>query len=229
QALPRLGPQLTLLLTRCLAPPFAAAIEWLWIGTKLHPAQIVYGAIILVGIGISLAPGKNLKLTRKGVTTGVLFCTLAALGDAFGAVLSRKGYAVLNEHDEHIDGGTAAFQRIMGGLLVAGICLLVVKWRSVKQHLTLSDEASTLPSWEKWRKVLPWVLANSLAGQTLGVSCYQWAFQTTPAGVVLPIVATTPLVAMPLSRVIEGERVSMHSIVGGIIAVAGLIGLALSK
>src|SRR5581483_12075887 len=28
QALPRLGPQLTLLLTRCLAPPFAAAIEW---------------------------------------------------------------------------------------------------------------------------------------------------------------------------------------------------------
>lgn len=228
QALPRLGPQLTLLLTRCLAPPFAAAIEWLWIGTKLHPAQILYGAIILVGIGISLAPGRHLKLTRREITIGVLFCTLAALGDAFGAVLSRKGYAVLKEHDEHIDGGTAAFQRILGGLLIAGISLLVAKWHSVKLHLTRSNEASTLPSWEKWRKVLPWVLANSLAGQTLGVSCYQWAFQTTPAGVVLPIVATTPLVAMPINRVIEGERVSMHSIVGGIIAVAGLIGLALS-
>ncbi len=230
QALPRLGPQLTLLLTRCLAPPFAAAIEWLWIGNKLRPSQILYGAVILVGIGISLAPSKHLKLTRKEVTTGVLFCLLAAFGDAFGAVLSRKGYAVLKDHGEYIDGGTAAFQRILGGVMVAGICLLVVKWRSVKQHLTFSGgEDSTLPSGEKWRKVLPWILANSLAGQTIGVSCYQWAFQTTQAGIVLAIVSTTPLVAMPLSRVIEGERVGMHSIVGGIISVAGLIGLTLSS
>jgi len=86
-----------------------------------------------------------------------------------------------------------------------------------------------LPSREKWRKVLPWVLANSFAGQTLGVSCYQWAFSTTPAGIVLPIVATTPLVAMPLTRYLEGERLSIHSIVGGIIAVAGLVGLATLK
>lgn len=228
QALPRLGPQLTLLLTRCLAPPFAAAIEWLWIGTKLRPTQILYGAVILVGIGISLAPTKHLKLTRKVVIVGVLFSILAAFGDAFGAVLSRKAYAVLTEHGEHVDGGTAAFQRIMGGLLIAGISLLVAKWHSVKLHITRSEEATTLPSREKWRKVLPWILANSLAGQTLGVSCYQWAFQTTQAGVVLAIVSTTPLVAMPLTRVIEGERVGMHSIVGGIISVAGLIGLTLS-
>ncbi len=228
QALPRLGPQLTLLLTRCLAPPFAAAIEWLWIGTKLGPAQIFYGVVILVGIGISLAPGRHLKLTRGVVISGVLFCILASFGDAFGAVLSRKGYAVLKAHGEHLDGGTAAFQRIMGGLMIAGVSLLVAKWRSVKLHLTRSDEASTLPSWEKWRKVLPWILANSLAGQTLGVSCYQWAFQTTEAGIVLAIVSTTPLVALPLTRVMEGERVSMHSIVGGVIAVAGLIGLTLS-
>ena len=229
QALPRLGPQLTLLLTRCLAPPFAAIIEWLWIGTKLGPAQIFYGAVILVGIGISLAPGRHLKLTRGVVISGVLFCILAAFGDAFGAVLSRKGYAVLKGHGEHLDGGTAAFQRIMGGLMIAGVSLLVAKWRSVKLHLTFSGgEDSTLPSGEKWRKVLPWILANSLAGQTIGVSCYQWAFQTTPTGIVLPIVATTPLVAMPLTRIMEGERIGMHSIVGGVIAVAGLIGLALS-
>src|SRR5206468_10804883 len=122
----------------------------------------------------------------------------AALGDGFGAVLSRKAYAMIHDKEDFINGGTAAFQRIIGGLLVAGICLLVVKWRSIKLHLNRSDEIDTLPSWEKWRRVLPWILANSLAGQTIGVSCYQWAFQTTPAGIVLPIVATTPLVAMPI-------------------------------
>ncbi len=71
------------------------------------------------------------------------------------------------------------------------------------------------------------MLANGLAGQTIGVSCYQWAFQTTPAGVVLPIVATTPLVAMPITRLMDQERITIHAIVGGIIAVAGVIGLAL--
>lgn len=229
QALPRLGPRLTLLLTRCLAPPFAALIEYIWIGTKLRPPQIVYGLIILAGIGISLYPDKRLKLARRELVWGAVFSVMAALGDAFGAVMSRKGYSLLESHGETLDGGTAAFQRILGGLLVAGIFLLIVKWRSVKQHITLSDDAQKLPSKEKWRKVLPWVLANSLAGQTLGVSCYQWAFSTTPAGIVLPIVATTPLVAMPLTRYMEGERLSIHSIIGGIIAVAGLIGLATLK
>jgi drug/metabolite transporter (DMT)-like permease len=228
QALTRLGPQLTLLLSRCLAPPFAALIEWLWIGTKISALQILFGFIILIGIGVSLAPGKHLHLARKQILPGILFGILAAFGDAFGAVLSRKGYAVLKDHGEFIDGGTAAFQRIIGGILVAGVCLLAAKWRSVKHHLTLSGEANTLPSREKWRKVWPWVLANSIAGQTLGVSFYQWAFQTTPAAIVLPIVATTPLVAMPINRIIEGEKITMRSIIGGVIAVAGLIGLTLA-
>jgi drug/metabolite transporter (DMT)-like permease len=229
QALPRLGPGLTMMLTRCLAPPFAALIEWLWIGTKLSLMEIVFGLVILLGIGIYLSPGKNLHLARKAILPGLLFSVLAALGDAIGVVLSRKAYVSLPATGETIDGGTAAFQRILGGLLVAAICLLFAKWRAVKSHLTLADDGVTLPSPAKWRKVLPWVLANSLAGQTLGVSCYQLALQTTPAGIVLPIVATTPLVAMPLTYFIEKEKITLHSVIGGIIAVGGLVGLVLAK
>ena len=59
QALPRLGPGLTMMLTRCLAPPFAALIEWLWLGTRLSGMQIFYGLVILLGIGIYLSPGKK--------------------------------------------------------------------------------------------------------------------------------------------------------------------------
>src|SRR6266850_3568264 len=35
QALPRLGSRITLLLFQCLSAPFAALIEWLWLGTTL--------------------------------------------------------------------------------------------------------------------------------------------------------------------------------------------------
>lgn len=229
QTLPRLGSRLTLLLVQCLTAPFAAAIERLWLGTTLTPAQMICGATILIGIGISLMPGRHLNLSRKDIVPGMLFSLIAALGGAYGAVLSRKAYATLHEHGDSLDGGTAAFQRVLGGLLIGGLSLLAVKWRTIKQHLSFSSGDLALPSREKWRRVWPWVLANSLAGQTIGISCYLWALQTTPTGIVLPIVATTPLVAIPFSMAIEKERPSRHSIIGGVIAVAGVIALSFFK
>lgn len=229
QALPRLGSRLTLLLVQCLTAPFGAAIEWLWLRTPLSVAQIVCGGIILAGIAVSLAPGRLAHMEKKQLGPGILFGVLAALGGAIGAVLSRKAYAVIHDEGPHIDGATAAFQRLLGGLLVGGIALLIVKWRAVKGHFTFDRENPTLPSREKWKRAGPWILANSLAGQTIGVSCYQWAFQTTPTWVVLSIVATAPLVAIPFTMVMEKERPSLHSIVGGAIAVLGVIALALLK
>ena len=82
---------------------------------------------------------------------------------------------------------------------------------------------------KKWRGVWPWVLVNSLAGQTLGVSAMQWALETTPTGIVLAIIALTPLVVIPFARVLENARITAQSLAGGAIAVAGVIGLTLAK
>src|SRR6266478_2575101 len=39
QALPRLGPRLSILLIQCLTAPLGALIEWCWRGTTLTPRQ----------------------------------------------------------------------------------------------------------------------------------------------------------------------------------------------
>jgi drug/metabolite transporter (DMT)-like permease len=228
-ALPRLGPKLSLLLVQCLTAPFGVAIEWLWLGAKLTPAQMIWGAVILTGVGLSLAPRRHLHLSRRDVLPGVAFGVLAAMGTAMGAVLSRKAFAIGDAQGEHLDPATAAFQRIVGGSLVTGLMLLVVKWRAVRGHLSFSDENPALPSKEKWRRVWPWILGNSLAGLVVGGTCYQWAFHSAKTGIVLPIVATTPLIAIPFTMMIDGERPSLHSLVGDAIAVAGVIGLTLMK
>jgi drug/metabolite transporter (DMT)-like permease len=132
--------------------------------------------------------------------------------------------AVLAHQD--IDGATAAYQRLIGGLFVAGVCLLVVKRREIVAQMT-HPSPPRLPESEKWRRVWPWVLANAFAGQTLGVSCYQWALKTTPTGLVLAIVATAPLLVIPISSVLEGEKIEPRSVVGGLIAVTGAILLVL--
>lgn len=230
QALPRLGSRLSLLIIQCLTAPIAALIEWLWLGTTLRPTEVIGALIILAGVGVALAPGEHILIPRPQLVTGSLFGLLGAAGNALGVVLSRKAYAVLAQNQESLDGCTAAFQRILGGLLVAGILLLIAK----RQFIRFPDAVETAgpspsPVRDKWRRIWPWVLLNSLAGQTLGVSAMQWGLETTPTGVVMSIVALTPLTVIPLARLFEGERTTARSLLGGAIAVAGVVMLTLSK
>jgi drug/metabolite transporter (DMT)-like permease len=78
-------------------------------------------------------------------------------------------------------------------------------------------------------KLWPWVLVNSFAGQTVGVSCMQWALENTATGVVTAIIAMTPIVMLPLARIFEGERISTREMAGGLVAVAGAVGLTFSR
>src|SRR5438874_13479568 len=80
QALPRLGPRLSLLLIQCLTAPFGALIEWLWLGTGLTARQIICGITILAGVGLAPTPGQHLKLSRREVISGIFWSLLAALG-----------------------------------------------------------------------------------------------------------------------------------------------------
>lgn len=225
QALPRLGSRLTILLVHCLAAPFAALTEWLWLGTTLTLAQILAGLVILCGVTIALAPREHLHLAPRERFFGILFGTLAAFGQGLGAVLTRKAEAVNRLAGESIDGGTATYQRILGGLLVTSLFVLWVKSRSRTGRTANDPVASARETRAVWRAAWPWVWLNSLAGPTLGVSCYQWALKTTPAGIVLPIVATAPVVIMPFAYLLDGDRPGLRSVIGGVIAVAGAVAL----
>lgn len=235
QAYPRIGTRLTILLVQCLAAPFAAITEWLWLGTTLTPKEIACSAVILAGVGVALAPAEHLQVTRRNLWIGIMFGVIAAFGQGFGAVLSRKGYEIAALAGDNIDGINAAFQRALGGVLVSGLFVFIVKRQEIWHHFNSATGRKTDGSKlkpvnpDRWRKGWPWVVANGLAGPALGVSCYQWALKDTPTGVVLPIVALTPLVVIPFTLWMEGERPSRRSLVGGLIAVAGAVALTVFK
>ncbi|HKS37136.1 MAG TPA: DMT family transporter [Verrucomicrobiae bacterium] len=234
QALPRLGPRLSAVMVHCLAAPFAALTEWLWIGTPLTLAQIVAGTIILIGVAVALAPQEHLHIAPKILIAGIVFGIVAAIGQGGGAVVSRKAYAVAKAAGHDVVGLTfgltAAYQRILGGLIFAALpSLWIIRRRRTKARPSEpgSEICAGVPK-EKF-PVWLWVLLNALAGPTLGVGCYQWALATTGSGVVLPIVATTPIVVIPLAYWLDGDRPGLRSIAGGLIAVAGAIGLTLAR
>ena len=211
-ALPRIGPRLAILITQCLAAPLAAIVEWAWLGTALTFAELWCAVVILAGVAVALAPDRGAKIERRVFWIGVLAGVGSAMGQGMGAVISRKAIAVAALKDFPIDGGSAAYQRIIGGLLVTAIAFLFLR----------NQKTETPP---RWRAAAPWTLANALAGPAIGVGCFQWALSATPSGVVLPIVATSPVVTIILAWFIDGTRPTRRAVTGGLIAVAGAVAL----
>ncbi len=229
QALPRLGSRLTLLLVECLSAPLGAAIEWVWMDTRLTLNQVIWCAVALAGVGVALGPEQRRRFNRGELLSGIVLTLVAALGTAGGAVLSRKAYEIARTGALDVSGPNAAFQRVVGGLLIAGLALLVVKQHAFRVQARAPQSLVVEAAKKKWRGVWPWVLLNGLAGQTLGVSCMQWALQTTPTGIVLAIIAVTPILVIPLTLVFEGEKPSARSLIGGAVAVGGVVGLAFAR
>jgi drug/metabolite transporter (DMT)-like permease len=221
-AYPRIGPRLGVLLCLCVAAPIGALVEWLWLGTTLTASQILWSATILIGVTLALVPDRQHLPDQRAWGTGILLGFIAALGQGLGAVLTRKGYDLIRDSGVRIDGGTSAYQRILGGLLLT---FLVLFFRKLYERRV--SRSVTGPAAHAWRRAWPWVIVNALSGPAIGVACFQWALMLAPTGLVLAIVATTPLMVIPLTMLIDGERPHLRSLIGGVIAVAGAAALVL--
>src|SRR3954471_1536266 len=105
-ALPLLGSRITVLMTQCLAAPLAAVGEWLWLDTKLTAAQVLWGLLILAGVAVAITPSKSSPPRVKVRPIGFIFGVLAAGGQGFGALVSRKGVQVAEAAGEIARRGT---------------------------------------------------------------------------------------------------------------------------
>lgn len=213
QALPRLGSNLAMLIVQCVTVLVATAVEWAWLGTRLTPTQLAFAVLTVAGVALGLLPRSLPPAPPEARRAGVMWALVSALGQGVGAVLSRKAFAVAATAHLHPDPATTAYQRALGGLVVAIIALALAR--------AARSEKPSSTAGEMW----PWVLANVLTGPVLGVTCYQWALSTTPAGIVQPIVATSPLVTIPLAALIERARPRPLYYAGAVAAVAGVAGL----
>ena len=223
QAYPRLGARRAMVMAQCVAAPMAALIEWAWLGHAPTLAQAGYALLILVGVSFALLPHEVSDEPTHHLKAGILFGLVAAFGQGFGAVLSRKAYAVAAAHNQEFhgvgDGLNAAYQRMLGGIAVTAIFFLYLKLAHKPDDSRPNN----------WSKAWPLLIANCICGPTLGVTCYQWALISTPTHIALPMIATTPLMVIPLAHFIDGERITKRAVFGGLVAVGGVIGLALAR
>jgi drug/metabolite transporter (DMT)-like permease len=232
QALPRLGSSLAMLIVQCGTVLVAAGIEWWWLGTRLSLPQLGFALLTLVGVTVGLLPPSLPAFPRGVLRAGVAWAVLSAAGQGLGAVLSRKAFGLAASLQEAIDPATSAYQRALGGLLVAALAFAIDRALRTPAppavgailcgncHTKLSA-----PPPGAIRTAWPWVVANALTGPVLGVTCYQWALKHLAAGIVQPVVATAPLLTIPLAAWFEGGWPRPAYYAGAVLAVAGVAGL----
>ena len=204
EALNNLGARRTLLL-EALAPPLSALIALIFLQESLSAKA--WAGILLTVLGVSWVvservPGSDSKAVNP--LRGISFALLAALGQASGAVLSRAALA-----ETTISPLWSTLLRLIGSILV----LLV--WMPLQPQPSLSFKP--LQS----KQLLGVIAVTALFSTYLGIVLQQTAIKYTATGIAQALISTSPLFVLPIA-VWMGERVSLRSLLGVLVALGGI-------
>jgi drug/metabolite transporter (DMT)-like permease len=212
QAYREIGPRLGLLLLS-LTPVFGTTIAWIFFGQILTLLQIVGIIVTLAGISwvVMVQPEEDDDNTRKATWRGVLFGTLAALGQAIGLVFSQQG----------MTGDFSPF----AGTLIRMIAAVVTLWIVASFQ---RQAGTTIITMRERPRTLGWVAFGALFGPVIGVSSSLLAVQHTGIGVASTLLALPPVFMLPISYFVFKECFGWQAIGGTLLAVAGVALLFLS-
>ena len=201
-----IGPRLSLLVTS-LTPLMTVLISWVWQGRNLAPQAWLGMSITLAGVlwvVLEQRDGDDHPHSRKTLRYGLLLAFVATVAQSFGMVLAKDGIS-------NYDPAASALIRIFGALI--GYFLLITlirRWRPMVAAI-------------RQRKPMLIVLCGTVVGPVVGVSMCMLALQKCHhVGVVTTILATIPVMILPFSVYLYGERVSVRAIGGAVVAAAGV-------
>lgn len=206
KALVEIGARLSMVLMS-LAPPFAALLGYLLLGESLNLYGILGIIVTITGVTWVVAertPDRTASKTRTSLI-GIVWGILAALGQAAGLILSKKGVV----QDIHIL--LATLVRMVGATIV--IWPLTILTRRVRSPRLLFSKDTT---------ALKYMLGGILFGPFLGVTLSLMSVKYTATGIAATLMATVPVIMIPMVILIEKERPTWRAVLGAIIAVTGV-------
>lgn len=203
-ALRRLGPWHTMLL-EYLAPPFAALLAWILLAQGMRWYEVAAALVIISGIFVVISEkpksANRVKLSVSGIAAGIG----AALCQALGLVMSFHALQEFNMNPLN-----AALLRLLAGTVALTIALLLLKPSLIKSTRAALRHTS-----------IPWLLTAIVMGTFLAIWLQQTAIAYINPGLAQTLLATAPLWLIPIQW-LRGQPLSPRSIVGALIAVAGI-------
>lgn len=202
-----IGPRLGMLMMS-LAPILAALLAFGFLGESLTAWQWAGIGIAVSGIGAVVMDRRRPRggtERSRSYTRGILFGVGAASGQALGLVLAKQG----------LGGGFPALSGNVIRMSAAATFLWLLTLASGQGPATLRRLRATRESW------LP-ILGGAATGPFLGVWLSLIAIQLTQVGIASTLMALSPVLLLPVGRVLFGEQIGLRAVVGTGIALSGV-------
>jgi len=203
QALNKIGDSQAILIAETLAPIITALFAMAWIAEWLTWQQWLGIAVVILSVDMVIKLQKKQKVHHFEMT-GYVYAALAAVCQAFGAVISRD---ILTSTD--IDPANASQIRLLGGLAIIVVLMIIKKDRWLPKTDTLKQT---------------WLLfaGATIIGTFAALFLQMLAFTYTKAAVVQTLFATSVILSLGVSRIM-GEKVSGRVMLWSLVALAGVV------
>ena len=195
------------MLIMSLAPAISAVLAYFILGEMLSAWGIIGIIVTTAGIVLVIVSNQKSESTRVKVTrSGLVYGFLGALGQGAGLVFARLAFV-----EGEINGFVATFIRIAASVII--LLPLTLLTGRIKDPVRV---------FSKDRRALMLTIGGAIFGPYLGITLSLIAIMYTKVGIAATLIATVPILMLPLVRFIYKERLSWHAIVGACVAVGGV-------
>ena len=204
-----IGPRLTMLLMST-APVISGLLAWATLGEKLRGLQWLGVLLTVAGITwVVLERGNGSDKddpARRNDLRGILFGLGAALAQAIGLILAKRG---LGGDFPALSGNV--IRMLTAAAALWGLTLLQGQARATVQRLT-KERSALLP-----------ILGGSFMGPFLGVWLSLASIQLSQIGVASTLMALPPVFLLPVARFYFHEHIGWRAVAGTLVALAGVV------
>ncbi len=195
------------MLVMSLVPPISTIVAFIFLDEIISLWSILGIVLTLFGITIVVKQKQiDPKFHPKNRIKGILYCFLGALGQAFALILAKYAF-----NESEINGFVATWYRIIPSLIL--FYPLAHIYGKIKNPIRVfkSDKIA-----------LKYVLLGSVVGPFLGITFSLIAIANTYVGIASTIIATTPIIMLPMVVIYYRDKLTFNSIIGAILAVSGV-------
>ncbi len=142
--------------------------------------------------------------TRGSKTKGIILGIISALGQAVGLILAKRGFS------NGIDPLSATILRMLPAAAILWAFALVTK--RLRPIIQAFNE----------KKAMLATFGGSIVGPYLGVWLANVAVKNTETGVASTLLATVPILVIPMVIIVHKTKPSFRAVIGTFIAVFGV-------
>ena len=201
------------MLVMAMVPPISALFAFFFLGERLSVYGIIGIVVTVSGIAVVVLkreekPTSNYKIDN----TGIFFAFIGATGQAVGLIFAKHAF-----NEGEISGFLASFVRIASAVIIIyPLALLTRRYKNPVQ-VFMNDKQALL-----------FTAIGSIIGPYLGITFSMIAISHSKVGIASTLMATVPIIMLPLVRYYYKEKLSWISILGAVVAVSGIAILFMS-